>query len=99
MSTPAKQARALVEAEAFLRELADSSRIAPSQRYERAIMQPVSRRARRILRHYPGPAALRTFVLSWGHERREFLDVLDAECDRRREALDRAAKPAKRRRK
>jgi len=51
VSTPAQQARALIDAEALLRELADPD--CPTG----VIWADVDRRARAILRHWPKPLA------------------------------------------
>ena len=79
MSTPAEHARALIEAEKFLRGVATGARMSRD-------------RARAILHHYPAPAALALLLLDEaGYERHVIRSELKSESARRREAL-RAAK-------
>lgn len=75
MSTPAEQARALINAEALLRELADLRSSPPSDwRWSR----PLAKRARMVMRHYPGPGAL-VAVLDTDSATRALLTALRVE--------------------
>lgn len=89
MSLPDEQARAVLAAEAFLRDLA---RLRGETAAERRLLLPLVRRARAILRHLPTPPEW-AVLLAGGADPDAMWAVFAEESNRRAEALRRPEKP------
>lgn len=82
MSTPTEQARAVIAAEEFLRDLAASD----GDPRARRTMRPLARRARAIRRHLPTPAEWAIVLTCGGSYNATMVDEFRRESERRRTA-------------